>query len=245
MHSVIAERIKLKYSPVVVLFTDQKPEGALEYVPGRWGCVTAMLTAAAKGRTAVFSKETCTCGGGRIGLGLDTDFGEGFEYFLSTGNPDLPAVAGIAEPEGFKKTPALAKAWIDETPIRQIKEKYVVFKPLTEVAGNESPQIVIFYANPDQLTALVVLANYGRPSSDNVIVPFASGCMTACLYAYAEMDKEQPKAVIGLTDVSARPFIDADLLSFSVPYNMFQEMESNVPGSFLEKEEWKRVCKRI
>jgi hypothetical protein len=48
-----------------------------------------------------------------------------------------------------------------------------------------------------------------------------------------------------MTDVSARPHIDADLLSFSMPYSMYQEMEANIPGSFLDKSEWKKVAKRI
>lgn len=48
-----------------------------------------------------------------------------------------------------------------------------------------------------------------------------------------------------MTDISARPYIDADLLSFSVPYAMFREMESNVPDSFLDKHAWQKVVGRI
>lgn len=103
----------------------------------------------------------------------------------------------------------------------------------------------MFYANPDQLTALVVLANYGRPGHDSVIAPFAAGCQTTCLFSWSEASKEHPRAVIGMTDVSVRPHIDADLLSFSVPYAMFREMEDNVPGSFLDKHEWKKIAERI
>jgi hypothetical protein len=60
-----------------------------------------------------------------------------------------------------------------------------------------------------------------------------------------EADQERPRAIIGMMDISARPFIDADLLSFSVPYAMSREMENNVPGSFLDKHEWKKVVERI
>ncbi|NLB18102.1 MAG: DUF169 domain-containing protein [Syntrophomonadaceae bacterium] len=45
-------------------------------------------------------------------------------------------------------------------------------------------------------------------------------------------------------DVSARPFIDPDLLSFSMPYAMFKEMEANVEGSFIDKSEWNKVSER-
>jgi hypothetical protein len=38
--------------------------------------------------------------------------------------------------------------------------------------------------------------------------------------------------------------VDKDLLSFAVPYKMFLEMENNVEGSFLEKEEWQGVRER-
>ncbi|MCH4188472.1 MAG: DUF169 domain-containing protein [Megasphaera sp.] len=246
MDSEIAKRLKLKYGPIAVIFADRKPEQALEFVSTNWACATAMLTAAANGKTAVFSRQSCPCAGGLIGLGLDDQFSEGFEYFLSTGNPKLPPVAGIPEPEGFKKTPALAKEWIQSMPVCKISEPYVIFKPLAAVTEHDrSPKIVVCYANPDQLTALIVLANYGRPGYDNVIAPFASGCMSACLFAYAEAAKEQPRAVIGMTDVSARPHIDANLLSFSMPYQLFCEMEENVPGSFLDRYEWQQLAKRI
>ncbi len=246
MQSEIAQRLKFRYSPVAILFSDEKPQGALEFKEGRWGCVAVMLTSAAKGRRTVFSRTTFGCDGGGVGLGLINQFSEGFEYFLSTGKEELPPVDGIPEPEAFKKTPELAKEWMGSLTLVSIPEQYVIFTPLTEVdVAKEEPRVVVFYANPDQLTALIVLANYGRPGYDNVVAPFASGCMTACLLAWNEAARERPRAVIGMTDVSARPHIEADLLSFSMPYNMFREMENNVPGSFLDKREWQKIAERI
>ncbi|CQR72273.1 hypothetical protein SOV_12400 [Sporomusa ovata DSM 2662] len=243
MQSEIAIRLKLKYSPIAVLFTNEKPQEALEFTEGRWGCVAAMLTAAAKGKQVVFSRSTFGCLGGGVGLGFGNmypQFPGGFEYFLSTGKE------GYREGEAYKKTPELARTLETSLPITDIPEQYVVFKPLAEVdIAIEEPRVVVFYANPDQLSALVVLANYGRPGIDNVVIPFGAGCQTTCLIPWGEAGLEYPRAVVGMTDISARPVIDADLLSFSVPLVMFKEMEANVPGSFLEKPAWHKVAARI
>lgn len=243
MKSEIARRLKLRYSPIAVIFTNEKPQGALEFAEGRWGCVAAMLTAAAKGRQVVFSRTTYGCLGGGVGLGFGNmypEFPGGFEYFLSTGKE------GYREGEAYKKTPELAKTLETSLPITNIPEQYVVFKPLTEVdQSQEQPRVVVFYANPDQLSALVVLANYGRPGIDNVIIPFGAGCQSTCLIPWGQASQPSPKAVVGMLDISARPVIDADLLSFSVPFSMFKEMEDNVPDSFLDKHAWHKVAERI
>ncbi len=243
MQSQIAQRLKLRYVPVAILFTNEKPQGALEFAEGRWGCVAALMTAAAKGRQAVFSRSTFGCLGGGVGLGLGNmypQFPGGFEYFLSTGKE------GFREGEAYKKTPELASTFVDALPITDIPEQYVVFKPLADVdSSKEEPRVVVFYANPDQLSALVVLANYGRTGNDNVVIPFGAGCQSVCLIPWGEAAQERPRAVVGMTDISARPVIDADLLSFSVPFGMFKEMEDNVPGSFLDKHDWHKVAERI
>lgn len=71
MHSVISEELKLRLLPVAVIFTDDKPAGALQFQEDRRGCVVSLLHAAAKGgRTAVFDRETTPCPGGTIGLEL-------------------------------------------------------------------------------------------------------------------------------------------------------------------------------
>ena len=47
----------------------------------------------------------------------------------------------------------------------------MVFKPLNEVdETKEKPEVVIFFVDPHQFSALAVLANYGRPDNENVIV---------------------------------------------------------------------------
>jgi len=38
--------------------------------------------------------------------------------------------------------------------------------------------------------------------------------------------------------------VEKDILSFTVPYKMYMEMESNVGGSFLERDVWLNVVER-
>jgi hypothetical protein len=48
-----------------------------------------------------------------------------------------------------------------------------------------------------------------------------------------------------MVDISARRYMNrqfgSDLLTFSIPFRMFLTMEANVPGSFLERDQWKEV----
>ena len=244
MESILAKELKLKLQPVAVIFTNEKPEDAVQFKEGCWGCVVAMMNAAGKGKIAAFDREHFGCGGGAIGLGLRDTYDHvpgGIEYFLSTGKGE-----GFPPGEAYKKNPELAKIFADQLPMIDIPYDYVVFKPLDKVDHNkETPQLVIMLANPDQLAALVVLANYDRPGNDNVIAPFSAGCHTIVLIPYSESQKEQQKAVIGILDISARPYVDPDIMSFTVPFKMFLQMEANVPGSFLEKNDWKKIRDRI
>jgi len=94
------------------------------------------------------------------------------------------------------------------------------------------------------VSALFVLAQYDRKSGEAVTVPFGSGCSLVCLLPYLESKKRKPRAVLGGMDVSARPWIDHDLLTFSVPYAMFQKMEADLPGSFIDREPWQKLKAR-
>ncbi len=93
------------------------------------------------------------------------------------------------------------------------------------------------FVNPDQLSALTVLANYARGDNENAIIPYAAGCQTIGIYPYREAASARPRAVVGLTDLSARLYVrkqmgDPHLLTFTVPFALFEEMERSVPGSF-------------
>jgi uncharacterized protein (DUF169 family) len=237
MESRIARELKLRHQPVAVLFSDERPEAAAQFKEKKWACVMSMLAASARGITAVFDRKTTGCFGGMTGLCLgDGSKGRDLAGFLSAGRTGL----------GYFKSKEVASTHLGVHPPQDIPEKYVLFKPLSKVdPEKEKPKVVIFLANADQLAALSVMAHYDRKGGEAVAAPFGSGCSAVCLLPYLESKKRTPRAILGGLDVSARPWIDPDLLTFSVPYAMFQKMEANVPGSFLERESWSKLKERI
>ena len=268
MNSKAAVALRLKYDPVALLWTNERPAQAIQFQEGKWGCVMAMFAqAAVGGKTAVFDRETFGCLGGGTGLGFGDQYLnwrgglECFYGFLSTGNADREDAQELAEQvrrEGRKvaverflhgerivKSPELARLFVASLPTVDIPYRYVIFKPLRDVRAGESPQVVIFVANPDQLSALVSLANYGRGTTDNVVMRSGAGCHNIGIMASAESRKDVPRAVVGMTDVAARVYtrqtLGHDVLTFAVPFKMFIELEANVEGSFLEKETWRTL----
>jgi uncharacterized protein (DUF169 family) len=246
MKSRIAEAINLKGYPVAVILSDNKPEDGIEFKENIWGCVASMLSASAsKGKTAFFDRKTYGCVGGGVGLGFGNTY-EGFpiEHLLSGGQKE--SVDGtrrtrkLEEGEHYIKTPELARKFVECLPMRNVKEEFVIFKPLSVVKEEDKPESVVFFVNPDQLSALVVLSNYGREKRDNVIAPWCAACQSI-LFAYEEEEKEMPRAIIGFFDLAARKHVDKNILSFTIPYKMYLEMEGNVEGSFLDLEEWKEL----
>jgi uncharacterized protein (DUF169 family) len=264
MESKLAEALKVKYPPVAILWSDEKPADAVQFVPGRWGCVMASFgVTAERGRPAAFDRETYGCWGGGVGLG----FGNCYEQFpggvacfcrfLSTGNEASAEGRAAAEQcsawmrgglleeflhgERYRDTPETVHEWLKTLPMMQVPSKYVVFKRLGEVGDDERPAVIVFLANADQMSALVVMANYRNRGSENVIIPHAAGCQTIGIFAYNEADSARPRAVVGLNDLSARKVVrklGKDLVTVAVPFTLFQEMEASVAGSFLEKEPW-------
>ncbi|MBN2538713.1 MAG: DUF169 domain-containing protein, partial [Deltaproteobacteria bacterium] len=257
--------LNLKFNPVAIIWSDENPEDALQFKQGRWGCVMSLFAHAVKGCTAVFDRKTFGCWGGGVGLGFGNQYVnvpggiEEFYRFLSTGNNVSGMRRMAAEKicnfvgndllnealhgERYIKSPELVKKFVESLPIADVPTQYVVFKPLKDVDLNkEDPVIIVFSANPDQLSAMVILANYGNGSFENVIIPYAAGCQTIGIFPYREAKHENPRAVIGLTDISARKIVRSqlgrDMFTFAVPLKMFKEMEAHVEGSFLQRENW-------
>jgi len=238
MRSRIAEAIRMTGQPVAVLLANEAPEGALRFVGDRWGCVMSMLSAASKGREAAFDKDTCGCSGGKVGLGFET-FQLGFiDRFLSTGTETVQG-------EYHRQSPEIARTFIEALPLVELAHPFVVFEPLDRLASEDTPEVVVFLATPDQLSGLATLASYDRPGRENVIFAAASGCQATVLLALDQGRSPEPKCLLGLTDPAARRFVDPNVLSFAIPWQRFLEMERNVDESFLGRETWARLAKRF
>lgn len=268
MESIIHKTLELDYQPVALMVSDEKPEGAKEFKEGRFGCVMWLLAGAAKGRPTAASSSTCGCPGGGVGLGFGNKYREFpggeecFHYFLSIGNENWEQGRLVSEGikphvnedtyehfvhgERYIKAPEGVKRFVECLPMTEIPGKYMIMKPLDQIDREaDKPLVIAFLVDQDQLSALTILANYARGDNENVIIPYAAGCQTLGIYPMREAGSERPRAVVGLTDISARveirKLLGSDYMSFAAPLLLFDEMEQNVPGSFLEMGTWKKL----
>ena len=234
------ETLGLKESPLGVYYTNDKPEGVTPK-EGIQGCMFGLLqNARKKGKIVYFDRSHFGCPGGAYYMGFFETPRPKIEYFLSCGIP------GKMEGERYIKTPELAKEFFSKMKPRPAPASYCIFKPIEQFQQDEiKPEVVVFFAAPDILAGLFTLTNSTLETTDAVYTPFGSGCSAILTYPLKEAEKEKPRAILGMFDVSARPMVEKDILTLSMSYAIFLKLLENVSGSFLDTESWKKVLQRI
>ena len=225
--------------PITFFYTDS-PGGEQPFrVTEGQHCFIGDLSAARQGRTVCFDTKSVACFGGKRYLGFSQNLMPNFEYFLSCGIP------GKLEGERYKKTPELVKTLLQSVPAFKAPAPYIVFKRWDALEDGDQPQVVVFFAPPDVLSGLFTLANYDDPTNEAVYCPMGAGCGTIVQYPIHECQSAHPRAVLGMFDVSARPGVDSNCLTFSIPMQKFERMVDDMDESFLITGSWEKVKDRI
>jgi uncharacterized protein (DUF169 family) len=224
-----------------ITFYYSQREGSAELVkPGSLArCLIGALGKVRKGRSLAFGAHSVGCAGGRRYLGFTRGIMRNFEYFLSCGIP------GKMEGERYKKSPKLVKEVMKNWPNFKAPAPFVIFKRWDNLEKEDNPEVVIFFAQDDVLAGLFTLANFDQAKPEGAFAPMGSGCSSIVSYPYLEKDSPNPRAVIGMFDISARPYLQKDMLSFSMPMAKLITMMDNMEDSFLITDSWKKLQKRI
>ena len=274
MKSITAEKLRLAHEPVAILWSNTKPDGALQIKPHGQTCIMPFFAQVAmKAKTAVFDRESYGCPGARAGLGFGNGYydafgGAGVEFMSAffvkgarsskTREAYCATVQHIPERERAKflhgerlhKNTEKAKRFMTaDLPITDIAEKYVIFTPLSRVKPGERPVVVVFVADPLQITGLVTLVGAVREGTDPVRVPPMAACQQIGAFVYDEAKKEHPRAVLGYTDLAAREnvgkTIPENMFTFAVPFPLFEEMEEEAKDGVFDGPIWKGLAAEV
>lgn len=229
--------------PITFYYTDEEGRADLVKPGAEARCIMGPLTRVRRGTSFTFDADSVGCFGGKSFLGFSDDnvleADADSEYFLSYGIP------GKVEGERFKKSPEIVREQYRNAPVFKAPAAYAVFKRWDKLEAADDPQVVIFFTGPDALSGLYNLANFDTADPNAVIAPWGSGCSSIIQDPYLEGDSASPRAVIGMFDTSARPFVAADELTFAVAFKKFVSMVGDMEESFLITRSWKAVQKRI
>jgi len=225
--------------PLVFYYTDDEKQAEAAKVPKEHRCIIADLQRVRHGTSLKFDVDTIGCAGGKRYLGFSESMRPDFEYFLSYGIP------GKVEGERYKKSPEMVARLMKALPVITAPSRFIVFKRWDKLQAGDEPVVAIFLASPDVLSGLFTLANYDRDDVNGAIAPFGAGCSTIVQYPYMERNMAQPRAIIGMLDVSARPCVHANAISFALPMVRLRQMIANMEESFLVTSSWRKVSRRI
>jgi uncharacterized protein (DUF169 family) len=225
--------------PITLYYTDE--EGRAE--PTKAGslprCLIAALSPVREGRPLCLDAESIACLGGRRYLGFSENLRPDFEYFLSCGIP------GKVKGERHRKSPELVREVLRHWPAFRAPARLAVFKRWDLLGEHDDPEVVIFFAQPDVLSGLFTLANFDEAEPNGVFTPSGAGCSSIIAYPYLERGSGRPRCVLGMFDITARPYVPEEVLTFSVPMEKFVRMVENMDESFLTTDTWRAVQKRI
>lgn len=138
----------------------------------------------------------------------------------------------LVDEEGLKASRELMGKWTDSAKPYRADNPHLFIGPLKEDAW-PFVKTITFLVNPDQLSALMIGAQYHSAPGDPppVIAPFGSGCSQ--LLPFKDLTIAQ--ASIGATDIAMRQHLPPDILTLTVTRRMFKQLCELDDRSFLAK----------
>jgi len=116
---------------------------------------------------------------------------------------------------------------------------------LSEFEQDETPEIVIFFVNADELSALVYLLHFNAPESeDRIVTRFISGCGSIVTLPMKLKKEGKMQAVWGMHDISVRRRLPKELMTLTMPYELLIEIAKDIDQSFIITESWKAIRER-
>lgn len=221
----LTQYIPVKIPTMGWYFSSEKPENTLVFEKDKWTCMFQHIEQIANGKQLCFSSHLSGCGGAAGYLGFKT--------------PSSQAGKFLAEKERFKKCIEYGKAFYNEIQAIMTNDKYLILGRIKDIPDNINIEVINLWVSAVALAGLVTLANYDRPTNNNVIIPFASGCQSMWTIPYKEKTSQEPKkAIVGCMDPAMRKHISSKVLLFSLPSERFVELAYNTQNSFLQDDNW-------
>jgi uncharacterized protein (DUF169 family) len=207
--------------------------------PDGWRCLICQIGRARNGTPLVFDVRSITCRGGLMYTGYSCERPPEFRHFLSSGKP------GVVEGERYKRTPEIVDTWQKNLIPLPTQGKDLFVTRWDQLAEEDNPDVVIFFARPEVTSGLFTLANFEQGDPNGVICPMGSGCGSIIYYPWLEQQKEDPRVVLGMFDPSARPCVPLDIQTMAFPMKKFVRVIGSMEESFLITKTWETVKKKI
>ncbi|MCR5845552.1 MAG: DUF169 domain-containing protein [bacterium] len=250
MSSELVEMLHLDLEPVGVYLGNASAPCDLEASPEKRNCIVPLLLTAARGRSVGLTEEACNCPGGTVGCCFGDGFtrkNPGIHRMLAQGfgddvSPDAPI--HLREGERFFCDDEVAMRWRNAMPFSDKGFPRVVFAPLSRWDELGTPDIVLVFADPDRISALITMLGFHNGRVVNTVVPYGAACHSI-VFAAEQMDKPEPMAVLGLLDISQRTKAIAGYLSLTMPYALWEDMGVDLDKSCLTTHAWQEIEKRL
>jgi len=240
--SKLSEMIKMQNHPVAVYRERTLPEDA--FVPTKGHCTIPSLlmhTVRLGGKAAADSAHS-PCHGSKSGFGFG---GMASRTRSSWSASTVPVemrenMAHKSSGMSYFKTPDIALLQLE--PIKDYGDgtDVIVFQDLDDAVKEDRPiEVVVFIVDPFRLSILQQLAAFSKTTpGPAAIMPFGHACQQVYAIPRKEGESDDPHAIIGMTDLYARRYVDKDKMSFAVPYKLYQRMEDDIDDSFMMKEKY-------
>lgn len=196
------------------------------------GCFFKAFKALRKGESVSLNVDVLGCMGGKFYLGFNE---------MNERIPDF-----VSLKEKYKKTPQMVTQFIEKLGVPLAEKKYLNISRIDKMDSFDNIQGILFFATPDVLSGLTTWTFFDNNLDNAVTTKFGSGCSAIITETIVENNKNGRSTFLGLFDPSARPYVEADILTFAIPMSRFKEMYHTIrESSLFDTHAWSKIRQRI